>query len=185
MESPRMNPPKTFCAHNLFELGKGHVVIARYKSGGRVEAGVFLMDTYCLGVKDAFFRQFSADEFVKFLEDIFSGYSDIPPLERSGAWGRKLVEDAVEYANRLGLAPHPDYKKGAKVMGGINPKDCSERFVFGNDGKPLYIAGPYDSEAKRSAIMRTLTKKLGPNGFHYILPLDPDGEGLFEDGEEK
>jgi hypothetical protein len=177
-------PPKTFCAHNLFEIGKGHLVIARYKSEGRVEAGVFLLDVYCLGVKDAFFRQFSAAEFTKFLNDVFSGYPEAPPLERSAAWGRKLVEDAVEYARRLGFAPHPDYKQGAKVMGGINSKECSERFVFGSEGKPLYVAGPYDGEAKRNAIMRTLTKKLGPQGFHFIMPVDPEGEEDFEEDEE-
>jgi hypothetical protein len=177
-------PPKTFCAHNLFEIGKGHLVIARYKSEGRVEAGVFLLDVYCLGVKDAFFRQFSAAEFTKFLNDVFSGYPEAPPLERSAAWGRKLVEDAVEYARRLGFAPHPDYKQGAKVMGGINPKECSETFVFGSDGKPLYVAGPYDGAAKRERIMRTLTKKLGPQGFHFIMPVDPEGEEDFEEDEE-
>ena len=178
-------PPKTFCAHNLFEIGKGHLAIARYKSDGRVEAGVFLMDVYCLGVKDAFFRQFSAAEFQEFLEDIFIRSCGSLPVEQSGAWGRKLVEGAVEYARRLGFSPHPDFKQGAKVMGGINPKDCSETFVFGSDGKPLYIAGPYDGEAKRNAILRTLTKQLGPQGFHFILPHDPEGEEDFDDGEEK
>ena len=177
-------PPKTFCAHNLFELGKGHLVIARYKSDGRVEAGVFLMDVHCLGVKDAFFRQFSAAEFQEFLKDIFIPSCSSLPVEHSGAWGRKLVEDAVEYARRLGLAPHPDFKQGAKVLGGINPKECSETFVFGSDGKPLYVAGPYDGKAKRNAVMRTLTKKLGPQGFHFMLPLDPEGEADFDDGEK-
>ena len=186
VEFPHMNPPpKTFSESNLFEIGIGHVIIARYKSDGRVEAGVFLLDVYCLGVKDAFFRQFSAAEFSEFLDGIFNGSYGGPPVEHSGAWGRKLVEDAVEYARRLGFAPHPDYKQGAKVLGGINPKECSETFVFGSEGKPLYIAGPYDGEAKRNAIMRTLTKKLGPQGFHFILPHDPDAEEDFDDSEEE
>ena len=186
INSARMSlPPKTFCAHNLFEVGKGHLVIARYKSDGRVEAGVFLLDVYCLGVKDAFFRQFSAAEFQQFLEEIFLGSCGSPPLEYSGAWGRKLVEGAVEYARRLGFAPHPDHKQGAKVMGGINPKECSDVFVFGSDGKPLYVAGPFDREPKRDMVMRTLTKKLGAQGFHFILPLALEGEEYLDDGEEE
>ena len=186
LDSVLMNPPpKTFCQHDLFEIGIGDVVIARYKSDGRVEAGVFMLNVYCLGVKNAYFRQFSAAEFPEYLKEVFNGVSDTPPLERSGAWGRKLVEGAVEYARRLGFSPHPDFKQGAKVMGGINPKECSETFVFGSNGKPLYIAGPYDGEAKRNAIMRTLTKKLGPQGFHFILPHDPDAEEDFDDSEEE
>lgn len=180
-----MNPPKTFCAHNLFEIGIGYLVIARYKSEGRVEAGVFLLDTYCLGVKDAFFRQFSAAEFQEFLEDVFINSLNSKIVEHSGAWGRKLVEDALEYARRLGFAPHPDFKKGAKVMGGINPKDCSETFVFGSEGKPLYVAGPHDGEAKREMVLRILTKKLGSQGFHYIMPVDPDGEEYIDDYERE
>lgn len=177
-------PPKTFCAHNLFEIGNGHLVIARYKSDGRVEAGVFLMDVHCLGVKGAFFSQFSGAEFQEFLKDVFIASCGSLLIEHSGAWGRKLVEDAVEYARRLGLAPHPDFKQGAKVLGGINPKECSEIFVFGSDGKPLYVAGPYDGKAKRNAVMKALTKKLGPQGFHFMLPLDPHDEENFDDGDE-
>lgn len=178
-------PPKTFSEHNMFKIGIGQVIITRYKSDGRVEAGVFLLDVHCLGVKNAFFRQFAAAEFPEFLEGIFKGVYGGPPDEHSGAWGRKLVEDAVDYARRLGFAPHPDYKKGARVMGGINPKECSETFVFGSNGKPLFIAGPHDGEAKCNLIMRTLTKKLGPQGFHYLLPLDLGGEENFDDGENE
>jgi hypothetical protein len=94
------------------------------------------------------------------------------------------VEGAVEYARRLGFLPHPDYKKAAKVMGGINPKECSEVFVYGSESKPLYVAGPYDGEAKRNRILKTLTKALGPQGFHFFAPLDPEGEEFFEDDEE-
>jgi hypothetical protein len=54
-------PPQTFSPPNLFQLGIGTVVIVRYKSGGRVEAGVFLLDVFCLGVKNAFFNQLHED----------------------------------------------------------------------------------------------------------------------------
>ena len=40
-------------------------------------------------------------------------------------------------------------------------------------------------EAKRNAVIRTLTKKLGPQGFHFILPHDPVGEEDLDDGEGK
>jgi len=37
---------------DLFEKGIGWVMVARFKSAGqRVEAGVFLVDVFCLGVK--------------------------------------------------------------------------------------------------------------------------------------
>ena len=161
--------PKTFCQSNLFVSGFGGVVIARYKSGGRVEAGVFLLDMFCMGVKNAFFVRCHESEVGEVVERACAGGSSDPATEHSGAWGRKLIEDGVTYARRLGFAPHPDYKQAARVMGGINPKECSETFVFGSAGKPMFIAGPNDSEAKCKRIVNILTKKLGPPpAFDYL-----------------
>src|SRR5262245_55819786 len=42
--------------------GMGHVVVTRL-SGGMVAAGIFLIDAFCLGVKDAFAYFRSRDEF--------------------------------------------------------------------------------------------------------------------------
>jgi len=169
-------PPKTFCQSNIFEGGMGAVVIVRYKSGGRVEAGVFLLDTYCLGVKNAFFHQCDEAELPDLVQRMCGGGFGGPPTEHSGAWGRKLVEGAMEYARRLGFAPHRHYKQAARVLGGINPKDCAETFVFGRDGKPYFIAGPDDGEARCNLILRILTKKLGPQGFVFTMP----GQGFRE-----
>ncbi|MCX6879625.1 MAG: hypothetical protein NTW21_38340 [Verrucomicrobia bacterium] len=174
--------PKTFSQPNLFAGGMGNVVIVRYKSGGRVEAGVFLLDTYCLGVKNAFFHQCHEDAFPDSLERIFKDVDGGLPEEHSGAWGRKLVEEAAAYAQALGFAPHRHYKQAARVFGGIDPKDCAETFVFGSDGKPLFIAGPNDGKAKCNLILRVLTKKLGPQGFHFMVPQD-GMEAFFADGE--
>lgn len=154
----------------------GGVVIVRYKSGGRVEAGVFLLDTYCLGVKNAFFHQCDEADLADVIQRTCGAGSGDPPTEHSGAWGRKLVEDAVAYARRLGFAPHRHYKQAARVLGGINPKDCAETFVFGRDGKPCFIAGPDDGEARCTLIFRILTKKLGPQGFDFSMP----GAGFHE-----
>jgi hypothetical protein len=163
MQFVRMSqPPKTFCHPQLFQSGMGAVVIARFKSGGRVEAGVFLLDLYCLGVKNAFFHQCHEDEFAEFLADMLRGAGGGPPEEHSGAWGRKLVEGAADYARRLGFSPHRDYKIGARVMGGIDPKQCSETFAYGFNGKPLFIAGPNDGEERCSQIMRILAKSKEP-----------------------
>ena len=49
---PRMTTHEALWPKDLFEQGIGWVIVARFKSAGqRVEAGVFLLDVYCLGVK--------------------------------------------------------------------------------------------------------------------------------------
>lgn len=50
----RPSGPRTHEAlwpRDLFEKGIGWVIVARFKSAGqRVEAGIFLIDVFCLGV---------------------------------------------------------------------------------------------------------------------------------------
>ena len=174
--------PETYCEDSIFETGIGQVVVCRYKSGGRVETGSFLVDVYCLGVKDAFFRTFDEGEF---REDCLARYfPDGLPAPKPASWGRKLVEEAARYAASLGFAPPPDYKKGARVFGGVDASDCDEEFVFGNEGKPLYVQGPYDGGAKAERILATLRAKLGDDGFHYIIPMGVDGEEYDDEEDE-
>ena len=180
--------PRTFSRPNLFaEAGLGEVVVIRAKSGGRLECGVFLVDVFCLGVKNAFFTVMEESELERFLADIFRS-SDLPPEEHDGAWGRKLVESAVAYAGSLGFAPHRNYKQAARVFGGIDPKACAEVFTFGHNGKPLFIAGPHDSPEKCRRIMAMLERKRGPGGSHFIVPADRvegwDGPEPADDPEE-
>ena len=50
--------PEALRSATLFDSGCGHLVVSRFKGDGRVEAGFFLLDVFCLGVKDAGFQQF-------------------------------------------------------------------------------------------------------------------------------
>lgn len=168
--------PTSFSDSRMFETGIGQVVIVRYKGGGRVELGVFLVDVFCLGVKNAFFTQCMEPELEDLLGQLFKGANF---EEHSGPWGRKLVEGALEYARKLGFAPHRDYKKAARVMGGIDPKACPENFEFGQNGKPFFIGGPNDNEARCNLIIKVLTKKCGVGGFDFLVAAG----NFFEDAD--
>jgi hypothetical protein len=73
MNLPQKKAPEAWMTGNLFAIGIGHVIIARYKGSGDVEVGVFLVDTFCLGVKDSLFRKFDGSEFEPALEDMLRG----------------------------------------------------------------------------------------------------------------
>jgi hypothetical protein len=164
----------------LFEAGMGYVAVFREKSNGDVEAGVFLVDVFCLGVKDGFFTQSSAAERGALLERIFRDEAREPI---SAACARKLVDDAIAYAGGLGLAPHPDYKKAARVLGGIDPRECETTFTFGKDGKPLYVQGPHDSPAFVAHVMTTLHRRCGEGNYHYLI--EAGSEHVEADGEQE
>ena len=161
----------------LFELGMGHVVVGRQKAtsaGGLITAGVFLVDAYCLGVKDAFVAKILSSEWESALERMFpEGRESLSP-----ACARKLLEGAIAYARSFGLEPHPDYQKASHVLSGIEAGECNTAFTFGQDGKPLYIQGPHDSPEFIRRVMASLRKHTGGGDkFHFIVKaenLDPD-----------
>lgn len=173
----KRQPEALFDPH-LWQHGIGHVVVVRYKQNGNIEAGVFLLDVWCLGVKDAFFFSGGEEEFQsRLLDKIFQDDYERGPAAR----GRKLVEDCVAHARNLGFAPHADFKKGCRVFGGIDPSECDEKFSFGKDGKPFYVAGQYETPEKSRRIISILRAKCGEDGFHFIMPFDhPEDDGDFD-----
>jgi len=80
------------------------------------------------------------------------------------------------YARDLGLDAHPDYAFARRIFADIDPAVCSRDFTFGQEGKPLYVSGPNETEADSRRIMDILSKKLGPDGFHYVLHVGMDEE---------
>ena len=166
---------------NLWSNGMGQVLLSRELPGGRVAVSVFLVDRYCLGVKNAFavvVGRFSYDS--KFTRETRSQFAteDFPPVA-----ARKLVEGAVAYAQSLGFPPHPDYHKAKLIFGDIDAGECLQEFEFGKDGKPIFIAGPHDGPQRCKAIIAQLERKLGQDDFQYLVPVSgADDIAALEEG---
>jgi hypothetical protein len=174
----------------IFLHGIGHSIIARKMPDGRIAAGIFLLDVYCLGVKDAFLTVLPPEEFDEVIADRFRQSR----LESaSPAHARKLVDDAIAYARDLGFEPHRDFRDASVVLGDIDPSACTETFTFGKDGKPSFIAGPYESEARIRRVMAQLRSRCGPDGASFVIETDDpalleelglDGAIVEEDNED-
>lgn len=163
----------------LWENGIGNLIIARRMPNGRLMMGAFLVDTYCLGVKDAFWKEVGDAEFKAIMAKL-SG-SGGPQRNISPERLSKLVHCAVDYAQSLGLQPHPDFHATRHLMDGIDPSLCDDHFEFGKDGKPFYIAGPHDSEAKS----RMVADRVNAAGGHFVIPVGGSMPfGPFDDEDE-
>ncbi len=162
-----------FISDVLWEEGIGTVTLSRELPNGMVAFAIFLVDRYCLGVKDAFLRVEGAFSYRQRMAKMRSQYS-APAVEPACA--RKLVEEAVRYAESLGLHPHPDYAKARLIFGDIDPAACTQTFEFGKDGKPFFINGPNDTPARCRQIIETLARTCGQDNFHYLMQVSPDTE---------
>jgi hypothetical protein len=158
----------------LWEDGIGSLAIARQEAEGRLVFGVYLVDVYCLGVKNAFWRAGSPGDF----EDLISDMEQAETMRPiSPACLVKIVKGAVEYARLFDFPPHPDYRHAAMLLEGIDPSTCPQEFTFGRDGRPFYMQGPNESYAEVTAIVQRVQEA----GGHFILA--PSGTGL-EDFDE-
>ena len=157
------------------EVGQAYVVAARIRDNGRVELGAFLLDLWCLGVRDAVFADNYSDR--EFREDLEQHLPDDQREPFHPAMAKKLVEGAVEYAQKLGFAPHRDYRKACRVFNGINAAACPETFTYGKDGKPMFISGESFSQERIARVLAILEARCGKDGFHYVCQVeDPEAD---------
>jgi len=155
---------------DLFTQGVGWVIFTRFKSAGRrAETGVFLIDVFCLGAKFAVYEAGSTEDY---RQRIRAHYVDqFPMVSAEPCCARKLVEQAAEYALRLGFAPHPDYRKTSRVFAGVQTCRCQQGYTFGCQGKPFYRRGPRETEARARSIIRQLQQRCGSGNFEYHVML--------------
>jgi hypothetical protein len=144
------------------------VVVARSQDNGRILFGVYLVDYYCLGIKDAYTRvDYSPNRFERDLPQFCANAPISCPVELA----HELIYGALEYAQKLGFDPHPDfYKQKADKI--LDPPDAHPRtngVTFGKDGKPFYVSGPYDTEMKSKSVINTLMRTRGPGNFDYLI----------------
>src|SRR5271157_430944 len=115
--------PEALRSANLFDSGRGYLVVSRFRADGRVEAGFFLLDVFCLGVKDAGFHRFNsnADYQESLIDRLFP---DGTPLRMTTVAGRKFADDAISNARGRCSSPSTDYKNASRVCGSITTADC-------------------------------------------------------------
>jgi len=153
-----------FVQDSTFESGVGMVILSRKTGARSFIVGAFLVDAYCLGVKDAMFRQVDEGEFETLLDGI-GKTARLAPVEPS--YARKLLRDAAAYAQSLGLAPHADYAAVEPLFGDVSADACDVQFQFGHQGRPLYVPGPTESPTQIRRRLDLLRRRLGDDGFDF------------------
>ncbi len=156
-----------FRTSTLTEHGIGEVLISRKLSYGNVAFAIFLVDIYCLGVKDVIVDIGPEALYRKNVYEKLVARTMLIRMKPECA--RKLVEGAVQYALDMELPPHADYRVARRIFGDINAAACTEEFTYGKNGKPFFVAGPYDNHAKCQRVIRLMEKHCGPGGSHYLM----------------
>ena len=162
------------------EQGLARIVVTRSQENGKIMVAAFLVDTFCLGVKNAFSNEGLVRRQIE--AQLLPGYyQNGEPTKVGINYVKEIIYGAVDYARGLGFDPHPDFELSRHVLGSEEIGRTRNLTFGGPEGKPLYVAGPDDDAA---AILRKLRKGLGENGFNFITPED-DCEAIDEDEDRQ
>lgn len=117
-----------------FPEGEGVVIVTRRHNGGNLTFGCFLVDIYCMGVKDCFvaFRR-SEEEYKDYLNQVgqTQGLEKVP-YEIAHNW----IFGAIDFASEAGIDPHKDFALAKYILEDDENEDIPIiDLPFGDKGK--------------------------------------------------
>ena len=158
---------------NLFENGLGTVIWTRRTPQNSIAVSAFIVDVFCLGVKNALFNVSSEQHYENTVKPRLTEAHEDQVFEYiHPSCARKLIEGAISYAKNLGFAAHRDYRNAQGIFGDIDAQACPAQFTYGSDGIPFYIRGPNESISQARRIIDQLHLKCGEGNFHYLVATD-------------
>lgn len=143
---------------NWKKEGLAQIVIIRKMGGDKFLLGSYIVDTFCLGLKDCFAKIMDEYELEKYKAE-----APFVEIECDADLAQNIIYGAIEYAEDLGFKPHTDFNVAQYVLNDVDDIEYIE-IEFGKNGKPFYIQGPYD---KPLHILATLDKNVGEGNYYY------------------
>ena len=150
------------------DLGLVEILVSRQQPDGDICFGTYLVDKYLLGVKNTFGNAgFSR---VRFQNEVVNKiFRKLKPQKCPVELAHQMVYASLEYAAQFGFQPEKDFAVTQYILAPRGELEEPYQLTFGKDGKPFFVAGPYDNASR---ILRQLEKTAGPGNFHYFMPID-------------
>ena len=166
------------------EAGMAHVIVTRIRTNGNIVMASFLVDTFCLGVKDAGYHEnMNPYDFEQYLDNYKNGM-DLVEISYNEA--HNIIYGAMAFAEEGGIKPAKDFDPAGYILEEDTDDIPLIEYDFGKNGKHCLMVKPGGKEMSYLSILKN---NLGEN-FEYFLPYDDDfeddiyDEESYEDEEE-
>jgi len=147
------------------------ILISRRQPNGSILFGVYLVDVFCLGLKNTFCNvDFPVWRYETEVRD--KVYREEEPVECPVGSAHHIIYGAIEFAGRFGFKPNRDFKLSQYILEPKESLEPCEGIEFGKDGQPFYIAGPGDNV---EYVMRQLESVVGHENFGFLYRVNEPG----------
>ena len=156
------------------------VTVTRRKPNGHLVVGIFLVDIYCLGVKNTIVRHDVSE--AELMESMRPQLERHPMEEISYEEAHNLIYGAIAYAEDAGIPRYKEFYPAAYVLEEDTEEIPLIEYEYGYEGKPYLVVGP---EMREMRYLEILRKKLGDGNFNYTIPMPLDGDRYIPDEDEE
>lgn len=147
---------------SLFEGGIGTLMLARGASSLNIRMGSFLLDVFCLGIKDVMFRSVDDDQLQLYMAAM---NVTAPMISVDPRYARKLLRDLALWSRSIGFPPHREFAAVERIFGDVDANASDAAFQFGKDGRPFYMSGPSETALQVQRRIEILREHTGEEGF--------------------
>ncbi len=171
---------------NWRKTGEAAIYCLRSIPGGGHAMAAFLVDVWCMGLKDAWGHLgISADEFNESI--LRWGRRDLDLTRIDADLAQRLVAGGIRFARQNGFRLPKRHERWVALLGGVGDVDTADLEEFGVDGGLRYIGSTED--LSKRLIGCTVEQFLTRDDVKFILGgddfslLDGDELGVEEDDE--
>lgn len=171
---------RCYITANWQEAGIATIAVARRHTNGHFTIGTYLVDLYCLGVKDTlYYFNVGINDLDKIVEKSESLGMGMKPCDYAVA--HNVIYGAVEFAEEYGFKPHKEFSVTKFILEEDDERVELIEYEFGKEGKPCVIV---DMEHPQKAVIAQLEKTAGPGNF-TVTSMDEMDEEEFDEFDEE
>jgi hypothetical protein len=150
------------------DLGLVEILLARQQPDGDICYGVYLVDKFCLGLKNTMAN--AGVSLTRYQNEVLNKiFPKTKPQACPIELAHQMIYASIDYAAQFGFSPDKDFALTQNLLAPRGELEEPYQLTFGLNGKPFFVAGPFDNSAR---ILKQLEKTAGPGNYDYIATLD-------------
>ena len=164
-----------YATNHIKECGEGQVVVTRLHKGGKTSVAIYMIDTFCLGVKGSTFKLRLGEKelgHLLMLTNMALGIHEVTYNE-----AHNLIYGAVAFAEEGGIKPDKSFALTKYMLEEDTDDVPLVEYEYGRNGKHCLMA---NSKLEADKYLPTLRKHLGDN---FTVTIMDDEKNEYEDDE--